>query len=206
MHSDSDESLTPTSVADPPDSTSLPEVPPKSRRKGIVIAAIASLAFVALGGLALKAQVGNQPLGQEPSGSKPPNFTLRMMHEDREVSLSDYKGKPVVLNFWASWCGPCVDEAAILAQGWLRWKPKGVQFLGVNVRDSLKWGSKFEKDYGITYPSVLDSSSAVQRKYGVVGLPETFFIGRDGRIKAKYIGPIDAETLDRLVGSILNEL
>lgn len=122
-------------------------------------------------------------------GTPAPDFTLPLLFAGTDMSLADLKGKPAVMNFWASWCGPCKDEAPILADAYRRWKGSGIQFLGVDVSDSTKWGQEFENHYGIGYDSAFDATGATGRSYGITGYPETFLIDAKGIIVGKWVGP-----------------
>jgi cytochrome c biogenesis protein CcmG/thiol:disulfide interchange protein DsbE len=166
------------------------------------------LVFVALGGLmlgvlgaTLKVK-GVDQLSADPKGPAP-DFTRPLLQGEGSITLSDLRGHPVLLNFWASWCGPCKDEAPILAAGWRKWRDTGVIFLGVDTRDSRSAAIAFEAKYGIEYQSVVDENEQVNYAYGVTGFPESFFIDADGMIVAKYVGPMDAETLDAYVSLIV---
>lgn len=142
-------------------------------------------------------------LGQDPFGRRAPAFRLPRLKGGGTFALADLRGKPVVLNFWASWCVPCRGEAPVLASAQDRWRDRGVVFLGVDTKDRRADAVAFQAMYGLTYASVADVRGELQASYGVLGFPETFFIGRDGAIVAKYIGPIDRATLDANIASIV---
>ena len=128
-----------------------------------------------------------------------PDFTA-LDAQGNEVRLSDYFGKPIVLNFWASWCGPCKSEMpdfdeAYLAQG------EEIQFLMVNMtdgsRETLDTAKSFVADSGYSFPVVFDVNQEAAMTYAVSSLPTTFFIGADGSMVAYAMGAIDGETLQR---------
>ncbi|MBI4728837.1 MAG: TlpA family protein disulfide reductase [Acidobacteria bacterium] len=170
-----------------------------------VAAAITAAVAIALGGLTVRAiQTSHAGLGADPVNRRAPDFSLPTL-DGGGMTLSSLRGKPVVLNFWASWCGSCREEAPILAAGWKRWAPAGVQFLGVDIRDSRVWARRFVEEFGLGYPHVFDSSGEVSRRYGLTGQPESFFIGPDGYIKAKWIGPLDPAAMDRILRALVGE-
>jgi len=124
-------------------------------------------------------------------GEKPaaPGFTLPRYHGGK-LSLTDLRGKAVVLNFWASWCGPCRDEAPLLERVWRGYRDRGVVVVGVNIQDLEPAARKFLQEFQITYPNVRDGDGRIAKKYGVTGVPETFFIDRSGRIVQKFPGAV----------------
>ncbi len=128
------------------------------------------------------------------TGLPAPDFSLALF-DGQVVRLSDFRGKVVFLNFWASWCPPCRDEAPLLEQAWRRYKDQDVVFLGVDIQDSDEAARSFLREFGITYMNGRDPSGRIAINYGVYGIPETFFIDRDGRITYKHIGAVDERIL-----------
>ena len=114
---------------------------------------------------------------------------------DDELALDELRGTPVVVNFWASWCPPCRREAPLLERAWRSATP-GVAFVGLNMQDVSGDARAFLDEFHIGYPNVRDGSDGVGRDWGVTGLPETFFIDRQGRVVARVIGAIDSRQLD----------
>ena len=117
------------------------------------------------------------------------NFSLESLNGDGKIELEDFRGRPVVVNFWATWCGPCKEEMPLFEKMWNKYKDKDVVFLGVNVMDDKENAAEFIKKMGITYTNLHDPSGGVLSKYGVSGLPATFFIDREGKIAFKSYGP-----------------
>ncbi|MCE5329504.1 TlpA family protein disulfide reductase [bacterium] len=130
------------------------------------------------------------------------NFTLYDLNKNK-VSLSDFQGKIVVLNFWASWCPPCVQEAPDFAETYNSYKAKGVQFLGIS-NDDVNALEKFIKDKNIGYPTLIDGSiDKIMPKWGINALPTTFILGRNGEILFHNVGLM---TKDQLISSIEKSL
>ncbi len=113
-------------------------------------------------------------------GTKMPEFSLKKLGSDSMLSSADLEGKAIVLNFWASWCVPCIEEAPDLQAAYAKYEKDDVVVLGVNVQDSEQDALAFAKEYGITYPIVRDPSLSLYSKLGVRGLPETFFVDKQG--------------------------
>ena len=140
---------------------------------------------------------------QKPSA---PLFTLPELRGDNEVSLASYRGKAVVLNFWASWCGPCKDEAPLLESAYQRYKDKGVVVVGVDAQDFDVDAERFVDRAGITYPVLRDKHGSTLGHYGVTGFPETWFIDRQGRLVGEHIaGPLTKESLEQNIRIALGE-
>ncbi|HLG51564.1 MAG TPA: TlpA disulfide reductase family protein [Chloroflexota bacterium] len=120
-----------------------------------------------------------------------PDFQLTTF-DGQTVHLASYRGKVVVVNFWASWCAPCRDEQPLLQTLWERYRDRGVVFLGIDVQDNDHDARAFIKEFQTTYPMAPDPGGRVSINYGVVGFPETYVISRSGTIARKFTGPVDA--------------
>jgi cytochrome c biogenesis protein CcmG/thiol:disulfide interchange protein DsbE len=118
-------------------------------------------------------------------------FTVTLF-DGRKVTLDDVKGKAVFLNFWASWCPPCRDEARDLEAAWQKVKDKNMLFIGVALQDLDKNSLEFLKEFEVTYPNGKDESGKIAVDYGTWGIPESFFIDPQGRITYKHVGGIRA--------------
>ena len=146
-------------------------------------------------------------------GGPAPLFTLPELGSSGDpislanaISLASYRGKVVVLNFWASWCNPCKDEAPLLESAWDRYKDKGVVVLGVDAQDFGVDARRFVDNEGITYPIARDKYGSTLGHYGVTGFPETWFIDRQGRIVGEHIvGPLTQESLEQNIKIALGE-
>jgi cytochrome c biogenesis protein CcmG/thiol:disulfide interchange protein DsbE len=123
-----------------------------------------------------------------------PAFTLDRLDTDGQLGIADLRGKAVVVNFWASWCIPCRDEAPVLQQTYERYRDRGLVVLGIDVNDFRQDARRFMKRYGLTYPVVYDGKGSTVGKWGVRGFPETFFVDRTGKLVGERIeGAVDIE-------------
>ena len=129
--------------------------------------------------------------------SVPPNRAFARAAADGRVDLRELRGTPGVLNFWASWCVPCREEAPVLQRGWTRHAREGVLFVGLNMQDVRSDARTFLRTFKQTFSQVRDPTNATARKWGVSGIPETFFIDRDGRVVGHVIGVVTAQQLER---------
>lgn len=168
---------------------------PWSRAAAILIPAAALVAMLGWATF----QKGGTPT----PGDDAPPFTAARLDGDGSLSLSDFKGKPVVMNFWASWCGPCETEAPILNEAH-RLYGREVAFLGVNIKDAKSKALAFERRFGVAYPSVRDDGGRIYADYGLTGQPETYLIDSEGTIVQHITGPITdkdgfLQSLDALV-------
>jgi cytochrome c biogenesis protein CcmG/thiol:disulfide interchange protein DsbE len=123
-----------------------------------------------------------------------PAFTLDRLDRDGQLGVGDLRGKAVVVNFWASWCIPCRDEAPVLQKTYERYRGRGLVVLGVDVNDFRQDARRFMRRYGVTYPVVYDGKGSTVGKWGVRGFPETFFVDRTGKLVGERIeGAVDIE-------------
>jgi cytochrome c biogenesis protein CcmG/thiol:disulfide interchange protein DsbE len=162
-------------------------------RLGGQVAAVALVAAL-LGLLGWKlAQGESEVTASLQRGGTPaaPDFTLEQLDGSGDLSLASLRGKTVVLNFWASWCGPCKEETPLLQKGFERWRGKDVVFVGIDVKDFRGDARDFVARYGVTYPNVYDGKGSTVGRYGVTGFPETFFVDAEGRVRHRIAGPVD---------------
>lgn len=127
-------------------------------------------------------------------GRAAPDLEMRTL-DGQTVRLSDYAGRPVVLNFWASWCAPCRQEEGTLKQAAARWEGK-VQFLGVDFRDSSEAARATQERAQYPYP-VGPATNGAPQSYGVASPPETYFLDAGHTVVARFLGPLDPQALDR---------
>ena len=137
-------------------------------------------------------------------GKEAPDFTLDLFGGG-DLTLSDLKGKAVLVNFWASWCMPCRQEAEALENSWQRYKDDGVVFVGVNVWDEDSNARSYMSNFGGAYPHGKDPEEEVQVDYGVGGVPETYFIDSRGIIRDKFTGPLTEKIIDYYINRATTE-
>ena len=140
--------------------------------------------------------------GERPSA---PALDLPHLGGGGRSRLADYRGRVVVLNYWASWCDPCRAESPLLERWHRRIRSRGGTVLGVDVLDATSDAQRFVEKYGLTYPMLRDGSGATQKEFGVVAYPETVVIDGDGRIRAIERGPVDDAFFERSVVPLLEE-
>ena len=126
-----------------------------------------------------------------------PPLALPRLAGPGSVDLSALRGKVVLLNFWASWCVPCKQEAGMMEAAWRRWRGRGVVFLGVDAQDFEGDARRFVRAHHVTYLNVHDGGGSTASRYGVTGFPETWFVDRRGKLVEHVSGPLASNRLDR---------
>lgn len=174
----------------------------KNRRRMLWIVALGLvLGMLAVygrtGGLSASTLIGAQPTAE---GAPPFAFTT---FDGKRIALGDLAGKPVVLNFWASWCTPCRAEMPYFETTYQSYRERDVVFLGLAVQDNVADSQAFLREVGVTYPTGPDDGNAITLRYQVTGMPTTFFITPDGRVVRRWIGAISEEQLVTMVEEIV---
>lgn len=186
--------------------TSLPENPSPPNPPSSIIGRIARVGVFAVM-IAILVMVGwkltKVTAAQVDSGTAP-DFTLTSFSGET-ITLSDLRGQVVVINFWASWCPPCREEAAYLEQTWRKYRDRGVMFIGVNYADTDKAALAYLEEFDITYFNGVDIGTRISQDYNMQGVPETYFIDKQGQIRGVHIGPLYPPTLDQKIDALLSE-
>lgn len=161
------------------------------RKPWLLLAAILVLAVMAF--------YQSSPANREElpkTGYRAPQFSLQGLN-GQTYSLKNLNGKPVVLNFWASWCGPCRTEAPELVRLYEKYKGK-IEIYAINVTssDSVEGARAFAKEYGFMFPVLLDEKGAVSQQYGILPIPTTFFVDGDGVIVEQVTGLVDPKSME----------
>jgi len=136
-------------------------------------------------------------------GDKAPDFELKDM-DGTQHSLSDQKGSPVLLNFWATWCGPCRSEMPHLEDISKEWKDDGLVFFAVNMAESAPGVQEYLDYFGFTMPVLLDTARTVATSYNIAAVPTTYFIDKDGIIQDKVVGAFpDKESIEKYLEKLV---
>ena len=168
------------------------------RRTYVPLVVLTSVALVALLVYGVIGAGGSTTLDDAvKAGEKPaaPSAQLPLL-AGGEGSIADWRGKPVLVNFWASWCDPCKDEAPLMERAHRRLKAKGGTVLGVTVDDATEDSKAFMREYGISFPSLRDVEGKLGEDFGTTGVPESFAVDRDGRVIAVSRGQVSREFVD----------
>ena len=168
----------------------------KSGRFFVYMLTLGLLSFLALG--LIKTNKGPLETGAAP------DFSLTGF-DGRTVTLSQLRGQVVIINFWASWCLPCREEAAYLEQTWRKYQDQGVVFIGVDWVDTEKEALAYIKEFDITYLNGPDIGTHIADSYNIKGVPETFFVAKNGELRGVHIGPLTPPELDQKIEELLAE-
>ena len=165
------------------------------RSIGVTIAGLLIIGLVALlaWGISNKSPVtalSGITLVQRPA----PEFTVPVF-DGGEFALSEVLGRPLVINFWASWCAPCREEARGLERAWRTLRDDGVVVVGINIQDSEEDARAYLREFDITYPNGRDEGGKVTIDYGIIGIPATFFVSRAGIVERRWVGAIPESRL-----------
>lgn len=174
------------------------EIPERRRSNHFSVLLLAALVVIAA---VVGFQLANQNMTQPTSGPAP-DFELTTF-EGETFRLSDLRGQVVVLNFWASWCVPCRDEAPILQGLWERYRDRQVVLVGVAYADTERDALEFIDEFGITYLNGPDLGTRISEKYRITGVPETFVVDQSGEIVFFLPAPLIEGQLDKVINPLL---
>jgi cytochrome c biogenesis protein CcmG, thiol:disulfide interchange protein DsbE len=153
--------------------------------------------LVAAAALLVVLRHGHQPVHRpaEQSALPPADFPMKQL-DGAPLRLSDYRGKVLLIDFWASWCPPCRKEIPHLVAWQDKYGGRGLQVIGIAMDDNPETAEKFSREFKMNYPVVAGSAKLAERFGGVLGLPVNIVIGRDGRVISKHLGEVDLSTLE----------
>jgi cytochrome c biogenesis protein CcmG, thiol:disulfide interchange protein DsbE len=164
----------------------------------------AAVVLVLLGFLAVVGwRLSTVKLGPRATGPAP-DFSLTGF-DGQVVTLSKLRGQVVVINFWASWCQPCRQEAAYLERTWRKYENKGVVFIGVDWSDTEKDARAYIKEFDLTYLTGPDLGTRISQSFRIQGVPETYYVDKTGQLRGVTIGPLETPVLDNKIDALLRE-
>jgi cytochrome c biogenesis protein CcmG/thiol:disulfide interchange protein DsbE len=177
----------------------LVESKPRRLSVGVIIAFALIIGLLAILGWRL-VKVNS---GQVSSG-KAPDFTITSF-EGETITLSELRGQVVIINFWASWCPPCREEAPYLEATWRKYKDQGVIFIGVDYVDTESKALAYIDEFDITYFNGPDVGTRISHDYNMQGVPETFYVSKNGDLHGLKVGPLFPPELDEVIDELLAE-
>jgi cytochrome c biogenesis protein CcmG, thiol:disulfide interchange protein DsbE len=169
-----------------------------------ILVVLVIVAFIAMLGWGLVDSTAPRP----EAGEQAPQFAMEFFSGyewdgQSSVSLQEMQGKIVVVNFWASWCVECRVESPLFEQTWLKYKDQDVVFVGIAYADVEPNSIAYMKEFGLTYPHAPDLGTSISADYEITGVPETFFIDRNGEIVHVVIGPVNPTTMESVLTQML---
>lgn len=136
-------------------------------------------------------------------GSTAPNFALTELNSEEKFTLSEQKGKGVIVNFWGTWCEPCKREMPFMNELYQKYKDQGIELFALNADESEFSVKKFVSDYKLTFPIAIDKDQEILNIYGVNPLPTTFFVSPDGKVKRIVTGQMTSTSFENYIKEIL---
>lgn len=179
----------------------------RGRRRGrwMLLAAVASAATALAGLLAFGLSRDPGAIRSQLIGRPAPDFALATMDGSTTVRLADLRGQVVLVNFWASWCRECRVEHPALEAAWQRFREKGVVFLGIPFQDSPSASSAYLREMGVEWPILQDPDARTALAFGVYGVPQTYLIAPDGRVRYWRVGPVSYGELSDRIARLLGD-
>jgi len=195
---------TDTTLAPPAERQTAGEVAPTPRSKvqwWQIIVLVGAGALLALVAFQMR-RTGPLAAGQVGEGEMAPDFTLQTF-DGESIALGELRGQVVVVNFWASWCKPCEEEAADLENTWRHYRDRGVMFLGIDYVDTETEARTYLARFNITYPNGPDLATDISHRYRIRGVPETFVVDQNGILRALFVGPTTQAALMSVIEPLL---
>ena len=172
-------------------------------RAGTGLAGLLIVGLIVLMGWGLSSKATVTGLSGVTRVQKPaPDFVLPLL-DGGEIALSELRDRPLVINFWASWCPPCREEALVLERSWQQHRDE-VTFVGVDIQDSESAARAYLAEFHVTYPNGRDLDGRITIDYGVIGLPVTFFVNRAGVVERRWVGAIDEARLTSWIDELVS--
>ena len=189
-------------IGDPVAGSHVSRPPARLPRAYYAAAAAAPLLVLAVWGAMLIARPASP--GVAHIGERAPAFVLADLNGN-PLRLQDLRGRPVIVNFWASWCGPCVEEFPLLVSAQAQHQAAGLAVIGIVFRDRSEAARAFMSRMGASWPTAMDPGDGVATQFGIIGPPDTFFIDRNGVVVGRQIGQLSAADLQRGLSQIVGE-